>query len=81
MYVFTPSSTGPETLVGAPVGVTVQFGEKAVPLKFTECTVALRLKMTVSGVPAVMVLKPSHHGIFTVPAPVQLHGPVVLTGV
>src|SRR2546429_7204579 len=58
------------------LGITVQFGVKVVvPLKLTECTVALRLKMIVSG-----MLKLSHHGIFTVPAPVQLHG-AVLTGV
>ena len=77
---FTPSSTGPDTLVGAPVGVTVQFGVKVAPSKFTECTVALRLKMIVSGDPPEMALKLSHHGIFTVPVPVQLHG-AVLTGV
>src|SRR6059036_2695234 len=43
-----PSSTGVDTVAGAPVGVVVQFALSAVPLKSTECTVAFRLKMIVS---------------------------------
>src|SRR5437667_4751211 len=43
-----PSSTGVDTVAGAPVGVVVQFEVNVAPLKSTECTVAFRLKMIVS---------------------------------
>src|SRR2546426_3039493 len=43
-----PSSTGVDTVAGAPVGVVTQFEVNVAPLKSTECTVAFRLKMIVS---------------------------------
>src|SRR5881409_622016 len=43
-----PSSTGVDTVAGAPVGVVTQFAVNVAPLKSTECTVAFRLKMIVS---------------------------------
>src|SRR2546427_1390669 len=78
---FAPSSTGVDTVAGAPVGVIVQFALNVVPLKFTECTVAFRLKMILSGVATPTALQLSGHGIpLSGPAPVQLHG-AVLAGV
>src|SRR5207245_5604239 len=43
-----PSSTGVDTVAGAPVGVVTQFEVNVEPSKSTECTVAFRLKMIVS---------------------------------
>src|SRR5713226_8761775 len=78
---FAPSSTGVDTMVGAPVGVVVQFALNVEPLKFTECTVAFRLKMIVSGVATPTGTQLSGHGMpLSAPAPVQLHG-AVLAGV
>src|SRR5437667_4055377 len=73
-----PSSTGVDTVAGAPVGVVTQFEVNVAPLKSTECTVAFRLKMIVS---VLLVRSSSAAAAQLVPVWVAVTAFVTLAGV